>query len=30
VHYGTAVEVRAQRQQTLNTAYAAHPERFGN
>lgn len=30
VHYGTAVEVRAQRQQTLNTAYAAHSERFGN
>jgi putative transposase len=30
VHYGTAVEVRAQRQQTLNTVYAAHPERFGN
>jgi putative transposase len=30
VHYGTATEVRAQRQQTLNTAYAAHPERFGN
>lgn len=30
VHYGTATEVRAQRQQTLNAAYAAHPERFGN
>jgi putative transposase len=29
VHYGTAAEVRAQRQQTLNAAYAAHPERFG-
>ena len=30
VHFGTATEVRAQRQQTLNAAYAAHPERFGN
>lgn len=30
VHFGTASEVRAQRQQTLNAAYAAHPERFGN
>ena len=30
MHFGTASEVRAQRQQTLNAAYAAHPERFGN
>jgi putative transposase len=30
VHFGTAAEVRAQRQQTLNAAYAAHPERFGH
>jgi putative transposase len=30
VHFGTATEVRAQRQHTLNAAYAAHPERFGN
>jgi putative transposase len=30
VHFGTATEVRAQRQQTLNAAHAAHPERFGN
>jgi putative transposase len=30
VHFGTVTEVRAQRQQTLNAAYAAHPERFGN
>jgi len=28
VHYGRAAEVRAQRQETLNTAFAAHPERF--
>ena len=28
VHYGTATEVRAQRQQTLDAAYAANPERF--
>ena len=28
VHYGTATEVRAQRQVTLDGAYAAHPERF--
>ncbi len=28
VHYGTAAEVRAQRQQTLDAAYAAHPNRF--
>lgn len=30
VHFGTATEVLAQRQQTLNAAYTAHPERFGN
>lgn len=30
VHHGTAHEVRALRQQTLNLAYAAHPERFGH
>jgi putative transposase len=30
VHYGTATEVRAQRQQTLNDSYAAHPERFSH
>ena len=30
VHYGTAAEVRAQRQQTLDGAYATHPERFGH
>jgi putative transposase len=28
VHYGTAVEVRAQRQTTLDAAYAANPARF--
>jgi putative transposase len=28
VHYGTAAEVRAQRQDTLNAAYAANPARF--
>jgi putative transposase len=28
VHHGTAELVRDQRQQTLNAAYAAHPERF--
>jgi len=28
VHYGTAVEVRSARQNVLNTAYTAHPERF--
>lgn len=28
VHHGTAAHVRAQRQATLDTAYAAHPERF--
>jgi putative transposase len=30
VHFGTATEVRAQRQHTLKAAYAVHPERFGN
>ncbi len=30
VHYGTADQVRAGRQQTLDTAYATHPERFGH
>lgn len=29
VHHGTANEVRAQRQHTLDAAYTAHPERFG-
>lgn len=28
VHYGTAARLFAERQQTLNAAYAAHPERF--
>ena len=28
VHYGTATEVRAQRQATLDAAYAANPARF--
>ena len=28
VHYGDAARVLAQRQQVLETAYAAHPERF--
>ena len=28
VHYGQAARLFAQRQQTLNVAYAAHPERF--
>jgi len=28
VHYGTAIEVRAQRQITLDAAYAANPARF--
>jgi putative transposase len=28
VHYGTAIEVRAQRQITLNDAYATNPTRF--
>ena len=30
VHYGTATQVRAQRQSTLDEAYAAHPARFGH
>lgn len=30
VHYGTARHVRALRQQTLDAAYQAHPERFGH
>ncbi len=29
VHFGTATEIRAGRQTTLNAAYVAHPERFG-
>jgi len=28
VHYGQTAPIRAQRQQTLQAAYAAHPERF--
>jgi len=28
VHHGTATQVRAQRQVTLDAAYSAHPERF--
>lgn len=28
VHYGTAEQIRADRQRTLDTAWAAHPERF--
>ena len=28
VHYGTAEQIRAQRANTLNAAYQAHPERF--
>ena len=28
VHYGTAETVREQRQDTLDRAYGAHPERF--
>ena len=28
VHYGEASRLFAERQQTLNAAYAAHPERF--
>jgi len=28
VHHGRAAEVRVQRQETLNTAFSAHPERF--
>jgi putative transposase len=30
VHHGTAGHVRAMRQQTLDAAYAANPERFGH
>ena len=30
VHFGTAAEIRAQRQATLDAAYAARPERFGH
>lgn len=30
VHYGTAHGIRFLRQQTLDTAYATHPERFGH
>lgn len=30
VHYGTAAHDRVLRQQTLDAAYAAHPERFGH
>jgi putative transposase len=30
VHYGTADEVRALRQQTLDAAYAANPDRFSH
>ncbi|WP_363322002.1 IS3 family transposase [uncultured Serinicoccus sp.] len=30
VHYGTVGQIRAQRQATLDAAYAAHPERFGH
>jgi putative transposase len=29
VHHGTAGQIRRQRQQTLDTAWARHPERFG-
>lgn len=28
VHFGTAAEIRAQRQATLDAAFAAHPDRF--
>ena len=28
VHYGTAEQIRQQRQITLDAAYAAHPHRF--
>ncbi len=28
MHYGTVVEIRAQRAATLNVAYAANPTRF--
>lgn len=30
VHCGTATEIRAQRAQVLDAAYAADPTRFGN
>jgi putative transposase len=30
VHHGTAAQIRAMRQQTLDSAYAAHPDRFGH
>jgi putative transposase len=30
IHYGTATEVRAQRQLTLDAAFAANPARFGH
>ena len=30
VHFGTAAEIRAQRQATLDAAHATHPHRFGN
>jgi putative transposase len=29
VHYGTALEIRAQRAETLTAAYQRHPHRFG-
>ena len=28
VHFGTAEQIRPQRQVTLDAAYAAHPDRF--
>ena len=30
VHHGTATEIQAQRQHTLDAAYAGHPERFSD
>ena len=30
VHYGTAIEIRAQRAVTLAAAYTANPARFGH
>jgi len=30
VHYGDAIQIRERRQQTLNRAYTANPDRFGN
>ena len=30
VHYGDAIQIRERRQQTLDTAYAADPDRFNN